>query len=310
MIYSVIDDILPREPGDDLLGLLGKLADLIDEYVNFGSHLMKWEAKKKGGGDEDLPPLMFLRNIIELADAISLLVRNSSIDPCKPLLRTLLESTFGLEYLLVEDTERRSIAFIIWNTHRELKYLDKIDSKTEAGRQFKKEIEKDKLIEDISPIFNRPNLELAKQFNLDILSKPRFSIVEEEYQRTLLRRKNPKWYALFNGPNDIERLAKHLKHHALYEYFYRMYSGNTHATSIYQEKVKRNPDGTGAIIQIRTPKDAQSVTGMTLNIFLVGLLSFGDHFLPERKTEFQTWYKSVKKSQDRLLSKQLIKIEG
>ena len=52
---------------------------------------MKWDADKGRAGDENTPPLLFLRNIIELGDAISILIKNSSIDPAKPLLRSLLK---------------------------------------------------------------------------------------------------------------------------------------------------------------------------------------------------------------------------
>jgi len=309
MKIKEINDLLPREQEEDLTSLLTKFSSLIDDAVNFGTHLMKWDADKKRAGDENLPPLLFLRNILELSDAISILVRNSSIDPCKILLRSLLENVFGLEYLLENETEKRSLAYIVWHTHKDLKVYEKLNSSTPTGKQFKKEIEKDKLVQNANNYFDGPKLSAAKQNAEDMLRLPKYVPIENEYQLTNKRVKNPHWYSLFNGPYNVEKLAKHLNLHASYEILYRNYSGNVHSTSIFQKKLVPNSDGTVAIIQIRYPEDAQSITQNTLNLLLLAYLIYFKERVPEKNQDFKNWYNQFRTPYQELATKEFIKIK-
>ena len=83
-------EIIPRILDSNLEKVLEEFGTGIDQLVNFGSNIIAWDMEKKDGGDEDLPPILFLRNFIEEIDAISILVRKSSIDSCNNLLRTAL----------------------------------------------------------------------------------------------------------------------------------------------------------------------------------------------------------------------------
>src|SRR5690349_8409285 len=93
-------EILPRDKrGPAEIELLSKFSILIDEFINFGTHVLKWELETAKGGDENIPISMMFRHLLELGDSISILVKNSSIDPCKLQLRGILEALLGLEYI-------------------------------------------------------------------------------------------------------------------------------------------------------------------------------------------------------------------
>jgi hypothetical protein len=93
----------------------------IDELVSFGTHVLSWGLEATNGRDEVIPQLMIFRNILENLDAISVLVRAGSIDPCKSLLRVVLESVLNLEFMLQGAVERNGLAFLICNYHSENK---------------------------------------------------------------------------------------------------------------------------------------------------------------------------------------------
>lgn len=301
MRYHEINDILPRKQRYDLMEHLDKFSLIIEEAINFGTHLMKWDAYKKREGDENLIPLLFFRNILELGDAISILIKNSSIEQCKPLLRSLVENTFGLKYLLQDDTAKRSLSYIVWHTHKTIKFCDKLNSTTQSGKQLKKELEKDVLLKEVNNFFDKPLLATAKQKAEDLLKLPKYVPIETEYQNTLSRKKNPNWYSLYGGPNNIEQLAKQLNLNAFYEIFYRIYSGNVHATSVFQNKLIPNNDGTVAIIQIRNPEEVQSVIKNVLNVIIISFLSYYNTRLSERKEDFRNWYMEFRKLSQELL---------
>lgn len=301
MKYKSVKDILPREQLD-VIEILIDFSNLIDEIVNFGTHIMKWEMDKRLVGDENIVPILFLRNILETADSISILIKNSSIDASKSSLRILLENVFGLEYLLEKNTKDRALAFIVWLTHKDLKFYEKLNGDTQIGKQFKTEFKKDSLIKN-SEIINKIDYLSAKKNSEELLKLPIYAEIEKEYNLTESKFKNPDWYSLFNGPRNIQQLAKYLNHNALYEVMYRSYSGNIHATDIYKGKLL--PVGKNAvdIVQIRNPKDAQSVFISTINYLL---LAYKEYFsrIPEKKLEFQQWYLVFKLNFEKLREEQ------
>lgn len=309
MKYKAIKEVLPRKQDKNLNKILNQFARLIEDAINFGTHIVKWDADKKRAGDENLPQLLFFRNILEIGDAISILVKKSSIETCNPLLRSLLENSFSLEYLLEQDTEQRALSFLVWQTHGKLKFNEKMDSSSQTGKQFARELKKDKLIgKTTASFFDKPVLAIANQVSIDLLKRLEYIPIEKEYQRTSVKRKNPNWYSLYDGPRNIEQLAKHLERHALYEILYRSFSSYVHATNIINKKLVPNQDGTTGIVQIRYPEQAQSITINTLNILLETFNFFIEKRLPRKRPDYKQWRLEFRKGHNELLIKKSINI--
>lgn len=298
MIYEAVENILQKKQDPDAEKALSKHSCVIEEYVNFGTHILDWDIKKMNGGDDVLVPLLFLRNSIELADAISVLIKSSTVDAAKPVLRSLLENTLGLEYLLEKDTDKRSLSYIVWNTHEELKVLEKFDNTSEVGKQLTAELKKDKLIghNDNSKHLNKPIYAWKRQNNESLLKLPLYAPIEEEYQNTLKRldKKKPSWFTLFGGPTNIVELAKYLKHHVLYEFFYRFFSGDVHGNNNVKGKLFPHYDGSVNILPLRDSSQAHFIAQHTHTLLLNSYLSYFKRRLPENQKEFGEWYMKVR----------------
>lgn len=305
--FKAIEEILPRNQ-NEVKQELEKMSSILDNAVDFGTHLLKWETENPKLKEENLVPILFFRNILETADAISILIKNSSVDPAKNLIRTLLENVFALEYLLETNSKERSLSYTVWITHNDLKFCEKMDSKTQLGKQLTKEIEKDKIVNQINS--NAEKIALAKQNSEELLKLPLYAPIELEYQRTILKKKNPNWFTLFDGPSDIEQLAKHLNHHALYEMIYRSLSNNVHGNDVLKSKLSKAENGCVDIIQIRFPKDAQSVITQAINFLLLIYMEMLKKKLPERQKEFNKWYMVFRDDNKLLLEKQLFTIKS
>ncbi|MGK0447478.1 MAG: hypothetical protein ACJA2M_001252 [Polaribacter sp.] len=307
-MYKAIDDILPRDR-TEVKTELEKLSSSIENVVDFGTHLLKWQADRRLSGDDVIVPILFLRNILEIGDAISILIKNSSVDPVKPLLRTLMENSFGLEYLLEKDKKNRALAYNVWVAHKDLKFIEKLNVSTQVGKQFSNEIKKDKYVNELKS--DKHNLDAGKQNAKELLKLPHYIPIEKEYQRTKKKVKsNPMWYSLFDGPKNIEQLAKKLNYHTSYEINYRMLSDSVHANNNSKNKLFPNADGiTTDIIQIRFPKDAQMLTISALNILVMTYSNFYLKELPNKEAEFLEWYSSFRETFRELLEKELFKIK-
>lgn len=188
MKYKQIDTILKRNQ-NELREILNEFSSLIDDTVNFGTNLLKWGIDKNSPSNESLLPLLFFRNILELSDSISILIKSSSIDTAKPLLRILLENTYNLSYLLEDNTNERAMSFIVWQTHKELNIYDKLDTSIQVGKQFKNEILKDKFVNTFD-FENKESYKIAKEDAKKLLKSEKYKLIEKEYQDTKKKKKN------------------------------------------------------------------------------------------------------------------------
>src|SRR5258708_40222735 len=104
--------LLKRGMRADISQILGRMAGVLERIVDFGTHVVLWVGPERAGKEIGLtPPLMLLNHAIEAADAISILLRRGSIDPCGSLLRSQIEATISAFYILQSDSKRRGLAY-------------------------------------------------------------------------------------------------------------------------------------------------------------------------------------------------------
>ena len=301
------DPFIPRQIEDkELEKILNAFSWGLDKAVDFGSKVIKWDIETARGQDDNLPITLSLRHFIELIDGASILIKKASVDPAKLLLRGALETYFGLEYIFEKDTQQRCMSFLVWHAHKKLKTYNRLDTSTQQGKQLEQAIQKSESLSDFS-IPTIPRLAEAIENLENLLRLPLYQQVEAEYQRLINQgEKNPAWYRLFNGPNNVDELAKRLNQQAFYEFLYRDWSGPTHGTDILQGKIFRNERNTVDFVQIRYPKDAQSVTSWGLTLSIRMFQTFVNHRLPDKKDELKTWYLTIRELYQRVTSKEEI----
>lgn len=313
-----IREILPRESDPKVDQLLIKFSNLIDEFVNFGTQIFKWTIEESKGTDEQMPLLMFFRDMLEKADAISILVRNSSIDPSKVLLRSIFELNLYIGYLLEKNTEDRAMAFLVLDALRQKQMNINFNKEGPEFKRIRKLLEQDILISDPNFLDNLPSVKHKIELLNSLLNRDEYKRVMKEYERTKkIDNCNPAWYRLYNGPKTIQALAIYLKLPFLYEILYRRWSGSVHSSDIIHGKIikkeslpKLNGKVNTEIVQIRLPKDAQEVTSNLLNLLLHTYIILRNSKIPKRTSEIQKWYLSVKDQIRQVIKKErLIKIE-
>jgi hypothetical protein len=275
----------------ELLKTLDRFADLVQETVNFGTHVLDWELGSTSGGDETAPITLSLRHILELLDSVSINIRNSCIDPCKLLLRGALESFFGVAYILETDTTRRAMAFMATYSNQRLRTYRRFDQTSEQGKEYRNLLKKDRLAGDMI-VSVPPSLVKSAIANLEsLLTKPAYKEANAEYQKQKKSGSgNPYWYSLHGGPKNIEKLADHLKLQAMYHILYRQWSSASHGTDIIQGKISAQSEGQAAILQLRLPTDAQVLTSLAVTIGLELFQAIIKHYVPARMDDYRAWY--------------------
>lgn len=285
-----IDEIMP-EMSEDLKKILERLSSLLEESVAFGTHILKWDVEKVREGKDNNIPSVFLRNIIELSDAISILIKNSSIDPAKNIFRSLLESSYSLMYMIEANERQRANCFIVFKAVEKIKQCNKWLSTEESHKQFKNKLSTDDLIVDLSQFFDHPDFVKLKKSQEQLLEKPEFKSVYEEYKRTKLNTKKEFfWYSLYDGPKNFPALTEYLGKTIRYEFYYKPFSGNVHGTSIEKGFAKAG-SGKAQIIQIRDYENVQELFSHSVAVLIEIYIIFIRKRIPEKETEILTWYK-------------------
>lgn len=287
-------DILPRQTDKKFQTTLDFFADGLEEIVNFGTIILKWDLERTDGEDEILPGALFLRNFIEELDAISILMRRCAIDSCKSLLRTVIENFLYIEYICQSDMYNRSMSYLIWNTFNQINNLNQYIPETEKGEEFLKNCQKDRFLKN-HKVFEIDKIKEFINVNKRFLEIDKYVSVKNEYYRTKNKLKNsPNWYSLYDGPRNLKELATRVGFPALYEVYYRNYSFSTHGNDIIQGRITISSEGIPQIFQIRFPGDAQSITHNSFNISIATFSTFCKVRIPEKEILFLEWFDTIK----------------
>lgn len=305
-----VSDIIVRELQPDIKSLLEGWSIHMDEVVNYGSTILENIGNlEKLGGDEEAPLIMTLRNSLELMDAVSILFSKSSIDPCKPLIRTILESLFTVCYITEKNSMSRSRDYLVCHYYKKLAIYKKLDTNTQQGKQWKAEILSDRLMGKMkTPLVK--NLPKYVENIENILKKPVYKISVTEYKRIKKKKSKPTWHEFFKGPKNKYDLAKQLNLLGVYDILYRQFSEDVHGMDIIDKKIGRAPSGWALITQIRAPFAAQTLCSISISIMIDMYKNLIQHYIPYRGKEFALWYMyEIRDFQHELSIKTLLEVK-
>lgn len=293
MPTAPFEKLIPRSIRPDVKKLLDHFSDLIEELVNYGFQVFGWCVDKATKGDENAVAFLMYRNIFEIIDSISVLVRTSCPEPCKILLRSLFESFLNFNYLFEKDFNSRGMDFLVCYRHKEIISLRRFNPKDPLYAEYQEKKARDIISKDI-PQKPVPDIEERLESINKIFELPSYKESSIEYERYMSNHKGKqpkKWYSMRNGPNDFYKLADHLNFPLQYEILYRSWSESVHGTDIINGKLSMVEPGVAAFSQLRYPADAPFVTLMAITFGLSAIRTMSNHYLPEKLKENADWYK-------------------
>ena len=278
-----------------------------EEIVNFGSQILAWDLDALDSNEHDITASMMFRQYLELIDSISILIRRSSTDACKAILRNALEIFLGLEYLLEADTVNRAKAFSYWHLYNGLLLLRRTDPDDDRYKQFISKIKQDKLMVGIDPVLNISGIkEMIERIAKDLKSNE-FSEVRKAHARLLNKRSHPNWYSILSKIHTVEKLANYLNRQAFYEIYYRAWSAAIHGTDAILNRFSLGKDF-AKIYMLRYPKDAQKVTQAVFQISLICYKIMIDKRLRDHNSEFIQWYGDMREYYIKLTTEERYKM--
>ncbi len=289
---------MPQEENEELNLILSKLSSSLNEVVHFGTHILKWDMETKRGGRDKNVPSVFLRNSVELGDAISILIKKSSIEPAKILIRSLMESTFSLLYIIEKDEDKRTLSFLVCRLNKEIRYYKQFIKEEDISKTFVSKFIKQEPHFKLKEHCNPEKIKYVILAKESLLTEKYYEDVNKEYERTCNKKKkrnnNPNWYSLYDGPADFEGLCYYLNNTILYEFQYRKYSENVHPNNVMSGFAIAGKDK-AQMLQIRNFKDCKEVFYNGINLLIDVYREFIKKRLPAKQYEFDNWYLDYEK---------------
>jgi len=278
-------DFLKRTFDADVSRILNHYAYYVEEAVNYGTHLLAWQADESK--TELVVTKLFLRSFLETLDALSLLIRAGSADICKSLLRNAFEINMYVHFIYDKHTRLRADAFWIMDVMDRITELEKMDKKTERGKAIKAIIDKEGKIKNFDQKID--HLQIAEQLKelRATLDEPRYSQAMAEYKG--LKAKKIYWYMFFEGVNSIEQLAVSLSKQTFYEILYRNWSKTVHGIDIIKDKLVPVSADEAYLTKLRLPKGLALISKYGCNF---AINTFGYYIkgsFPDRLSDYRVW---------------------
>jgi hypothetical protein len=226
-----------------------------------------WEFRRNAGDLQiDLASLALYRHLVHMADGIEVLLSIRAARPAIPLLRSTFETYLSLAYIHQKDYEKRSLAWICHRYRQKIRRLEVRDLSTPLGKE---------VIEDIRQIVSDwsddPTRAVRAQRNCraitEILSRPPLDRVNKKFDalrkgkvkcegKKKVKRNDPHWYSIDEGPANLFELAKCLERLPVYRIYYQRWSDIQHGTE-WEGLFRSQPDGSDKFDQLRRSESGE-----------------------------------------------------
>lgn len=275
-----IEDLVVRTVPEEVEKELIVCCCMLDELVNVGSNIL---VNDKNVIDWiDNTPTMMFRNFIELVDSISILIKNSSPDTARILLRSLVESYFSLYYVLIDDTRQRCKAFIVADMIDQSKLIQKIIDR-ENGSERK-----------VNLSSGQYSLQEINDSRLNVLKSQDFKEVYEEFETLIKKSKGkitPPWYKAFKGPSNIREMSISINQQEFYDKLYSVLSADTHSVNVISGKTSTDENGELGIHQLRCWDNVRLVTDNAINLSIKLFRIYVNQRTPTFSNKYNEWEK-------------------
>ena len=276
---NLIKDLPQRNP-------IAEVTATLREAVNYATNAFhRCEESRRGRKEESLPVLVCFLHMIQMTDAIEVLLSSGCGPPASVLLRSSFEAKLTVEHILKCDSKRRGYDWLVCYVLQEIKVLERFgspefcDALSSSGLGGIPTDEIDKLPAVIERLKST-------------LERPGYTEAYSEYRKLRTARKGSRveWYALHDGPSTIRGLAKRLHQEVLYETLYHSTSKVTHGQDI-NHLLFPMKNGPSVFAHLRDPLKVLPVVGNALT-FLLGTTFLMLREYRSGEASFRHWYQS------------------
>ncbi len=261
------------------------IADLRQRLALAEGLFRQCEQRASDPGGVDFAPLALFLHIMQMGDGILILAEAMSSAPMFPLLRSMVESHFSLEYIIGKesnsrDHEKRSLAWLVFCINQDIALQDMIDPSTTRGDTFKAELKAGcgSIGQEIcNHLDRRPYPQHGSRPLHERLGEPDLVILQEEYQKL-----KPGYFFQLIDRNipGIEGLAREIGQWPEYKIFYRPFSHTVHGTDPLR-LLEVKGEGDVRFGALRTTDEQEFLVGLAEAVLHMAGSTLAKHYFPE-----------------------------
>jgi len=224
---------------------------VIRQSVYAGTHILDHLLRKPPSNSSHLAPLMLYRHALELGDAIGTLLRFGSSTTASILVRSLFETSLGLEFILQKNIfhEDRASCYQAFYQIKRFRNFTRYDPGTKEGAELHRILDADKKLNEA--VFPRKDLSNERQVIEDGLNSTRYKPYWDRYKAA--KSKPKQWYSLCSTAPELRSLARIIGRESEYVLLYKMLSESAHASDVLSGVLRRKEERTVEVHTLRGP---------------------------------------------------------
>ncbi|TKJ40353.1 hypothetical protein CEE37_08480 [candidate division LCP-89 bacterium B3_LCP] len=238
----------------------------------------------------DVAIIVSYMHIIEMVDAIEVLVSSACVNPAKLQLRSAFEGFLNLQYLIKDDTERRADVYFYFHAGEKLAaYLKYLSYKQEFADRRDGIRSASIYSEDMLPPLDFSGTEtLVSELSIALSDVKYKSIMSELF---VLGKRHLKWYQLYNGPKNLRELSRYLNCEMEYDLIYGYLSKTVHASNLLSRFTSTH-DKEMLFLPLRETSEVNSIKELSITILLRATKEMINYFREDEYDSFAMWYAS------------------
>lgn len=253
------DSSLPAEERKGFDQMYSRLSDGVSASLKF---FLRYVAdamettKEKSNDGRHMVPFLMMYDYAEAVDGISILLKKGSVKNSLTMMRQALETSWLLKYLTEAQSTYllRCMAYEYWHLKDDLATAKKSDPERVAQIEA-------------------------------IMASNRYDDVKAEM---LLKPKVKKWYALWDGPGNVEQMAARVGKLGDYE-LYRQWSGRVHGADAISRMTVKSDGRQMSPERLRLPSGIHYVAKGTMMITVAFGLHLVKFYMPERVKDAESY---------------------
>ena len=260
MFYNIKEDQVNKkiieEASEVLASIIIKYGELINEIT-----------ARTSAQDEfvDTVICLFLRKIMEQLDALNILIDAGAFSPMQVIVRTLLENTVGLEFILKEDTRIETGEKLFARKSEKSKNAIKLLGEaqfTEDSKRFQRKKDAFQHLIDTNELFK----EVADAREKAIESKRKYW---KKKKRKNINKIHIQWYEIGTNVQNFREMMRETGHEKYYEGIYGGLSYEIHALNAARA-IQAVADGL-YLQRIRNPQNGGNIFAFVCDFSLIAL---------------------------------------
>jgi Family of unknown function (DUF5677) len=246
---------------------------VLQDVVDYGSAALARCLPAVKDGDQHLAILISYRHLLEMVDAVQVLVEGPTPRPAALQLRSAFEALLTIEFILQADTERRAFAYLARHTQSEVGHLWRLGGQHDDLRVPPGQIEAN--LRSFQRRLERPGW---KDANAALLALGK-------------HRRLVNWYSAYGGPKSTAQLAAKVGRTKDYNVLYGVWSGVVHAGAELEDLLKEGKNGEVLIRRLRHPDGFNQVVSFAVDFAVTATRRVLVFYRPAEEKVWAKWYR-------------------